>query len=141
ETWQWRWSSESAQRLLSRAGRTLTDRDGSFHLTNLNAGRYYVSAGGQISAPETGRQIRGRPGSTYPLTYHPGALDVSGARAIQLGPGEEARGNDVRLKRTTLARLRGSVVNTYSFQPVGILSLDLVSLSDAAAIRQIATVD
>jgi Carboxypeptidase regulatory-like domain len=141
QTLQWRWNPEADRRQLSRVARTRTAEDGTFRIANLSAGSYYLSAGGQSSAPQGGRQDRGRPASLFPLTYYPEALEAARATVIELHVGESATGKNLRMRRSSLAKLRGKVVNGYSFQPVGILTVDLISLSDPAAARQTETVD
>jgi sarcosine oxidase gamma subunit len=107
------WSYETGKkelRSINNSALSVND-DGTFVIGYLPAGRYYVKATHGISLPaEPGR--KGEPQESNVPTYFPSAIDPSGASAIEVSPGIEVRGVEIRLRKTRVFRVRGSgVVN------------------------------
>lgn len=103
------------RQLTAMPGRTTTNDLGEYRIYGLAPGRYYVSAtwfsmtllsvtGGPLSASITSEPH-------YAPTYFPGTADAVQATPLDLTPGAELRGIDVRLLRVPTIRIRGRVIN------------------------------
>jgi protocatechuate 3,4-dioxygenase beta subunit len=79
-----------------------TDDQGLFRISSLAPGRYYVRADVRQTAPRA---------ETSVTTYFPNALDVRSAAALDLTPGAEFGGVNVRLRRERVFSIRGIVRN------------------------------
>ena len=104
------WTYQNGKKELRQAipGSLSVDDDGTFMIGYLPAGRYYLRATHQtVSASTPGR--RGEPQEWYIPTYFPNSIDASGAASIQVSPGVELRGIDIRLRKARVFRIRGSV--------------------------------
>lgn len=88
-----------------------SDSDGEYRLSNVPAGRYYVSArcGQTIPLPHAlmRQDSLDRPMLTYPARFYPGTPDVSGAAKIEVLPGADVAGIDFRMSPSTGVRVRG----------------------------------
>jgi len=60
----------------------------------------------------------GKPEEGYVTTYFPNAIEATSASAIDVAPGAEVRGMDVRLRKTKTVRVRGKVLDAAGL-PVG----------------------
>ena len=82
---------------VSASGRTVTDDLGSFRLSNLAPGSYYVSAGGLIhqSMREVGLKQGPAGGLHYRNTLYPGTPSLDEAQVLRVGP--DLALNDIRL--------------------------------------------
>jgi hypothetical protein len=104
---------------------TQTNDLGEYRIAGLTPGRVYVSAtypsgiamiaaaGGSLSAatiPSISTEVEEE---TYAPTFYPGTSDISQARAIDLGAGEEVRSIDMTMMPVRSVRVRGRVVNPY----------------------------
>jgi len=74
---------------------------GEYRIPNLRPGRYYMSV--------TGPDIPGPSQQAYATVYWPGSIDPAGALPIELGPGTERCGMDVRLIRRRVVSIVGKV--------------------------------
>jgi hypothetical protein len=79
---------------------------GEFRADHLPPGRYYLSA-----EPDAWWEKRNRIASAPPLqeTWYPSSLDSSSATPVDLLPGQELRGAEIRLRRGSVYRIRGKV--------------------------------
>jgi protocatechuate 3,4-dioxygenase beta subunit len=101
---------ESGARQLGIGGSGETDDRGEYRLSLLAPGRYYVLSNTRERQPDPpGRMHRSQPDSDYPATFYPAALDISGATPIDLPPGGEVGGIDLRLQKIPLFHIRGKV--------------------------------
>jgi protocatechuate 3,4-dioxygenase beta subunit len=107
----------AAQALLG-GGAQSTDDQGSFRIANLVPGRYYVSADprpnrgilGMVGAQGRG----GAPAAAGPAnvaTYYPSALEPRDASPVDVTPGSETRGIDIRVRKENVYSIRGKVVD------------------------------
>jgi len=88
---------------------------GEFRLPNLIPGRYLVSAsprqnmgmGMMLSA--SAEPLPEKPEMAYVTSYYPNAADQSAAVPVEVGPGAEIRGIDIRPVKARVFRIRGKV--------------------------------
>src|SRR5205823_4527630 len=91
---------------------------GEYRIPNLAPGRYIVSASprqNQGGMAMNAMQVLSeappdKPEMAYTATYYPNSLDQAAAGAVDVGPGAEIRGIDIRLLKTRVFRVRGKVV-------------------------------
>src|SRR5215813_4131199 len=84
--------ARSFQNMFSAFDMFQTDDRGVYRIFALRAGRYLVCAGGDSSlALATGA------GGEYPRTWHPDTTDENQAKVIEVTPGDEVTGVDIRL--------------------------------------------
>lgn len=86
---------------------------GDYRLSGLMPGRYYIAAQamGQMMS---GVRLPARPAGAGPeesleTTFYPDSLTSAGARALDLEPGMEMTGIDIRLRKAPTVRVRGMV--------------------------------
>ncbi len=99
----------------------LTNDLGEFRAPNLSPGRYYVATSPQkIADIQSGTERSAAKGQTEgPIpTYYPNADDPSTASPVDVGPGAEVRGIDVRLRKARVFRVSGKVMNAATGTPV-----------------------
>ena len=61
------------------------------------------------------------------MTFYPGVSSVGEATAIEVAAGQELDDVNLQLKRSKLARIRGTVENHYSFKPLNLMTVQLKS--------------
>jgi hypothetical protein len=88
---------------------------GEFRIPNLEPGRYLVStnsrnAGMNFMQTASNDPLPDTPEMTYASTYYPSTRDATTAVPVDVGPGGEVRGIDIRLVKTRVFRIRGKVV-------------------------------
>jgi protocatechuate 3,4-dioxygenase beta subunit len=89
------------KRQLQLVARGPTDDRGSYRVANLAPGRYYVDV---LNLP------MGRSGQEVDVsTYYPSEVDASKARPVDVAPGAEMRGIDIKLRRERAYSVRGTV--------------------------------
>jgi hypothetical protein len=135
DAWRWRWSAASAQRLLQLVARVTPDDEGAFRLAALPTGHYYLSASSTIPTDTASgvRVLRRKMPDEklpegYETTFYPGVLNVEEAKPIDVAVGQEVAGINLRLRRSKLARIRGTVANHYSFLPLNLMTVELTPL-------------
>jgi hypothetical protein len=99
----------------------MTMADGTFLIGGLSAGRYYLSAI-DFRSGATGFQDRpGRKGPVegYVTTYYPGAIDFTTAVPIELTPGIEVRGLEIRMRKVRLFRVAGRATHAAGLSTQG----------------------
>jgi len=99
---------------------------GEYRIPNLGPGRYYIASTSQKlaniqAAPE--RAATKGPEEALVPTYYPSASDAAAASQVDVGPGAEVRGIDIRLCKTRVFRVRGKVVNDGTGSPLSPASL------------------
>ncbi len=83
--------------------------DGAFRIANVSPGRYYLSAG--IPPQDDGRMRASRPPRVDLVkTFYPSELDFSRSAVVNVTPGVELRGMDIRVRKTQLYSISGSVI-------------------------------
>jgi len=99
------------------AGLASTDDLGEYRIFGLRAGKYLLRATYRSSMGLTtavGRDsVNGNRSDSeegYAPVYYPGATESSGAAPLNLVPGAEMRGADIRLMKTRTVRIRGRVI-------------------------------
>ncbi len=112
-------------RRLSRVANARTDDRGEYRLFWIRAGRYVVKADSPTSpsaedqlanlqaqsvANDPTRKQAEMPGY-YPITYYPSESDESRAAVVEVRPGAELSGIDIRMDSQPLFRIRGRVVD------------------------------
>lgn len=84
--------------------------EGEFSIGELGPDRYYISASDPISsarardAPTAGAVTQG-----HVTTYYPGVIRAADATGVEVGPGAEIRGLEIRLQKTPVYRIRGRI--------------------------------
>jgi protocatechuate 3,4-dioxygenase beta subunit len=99
---------------------------GEFRISNLAPGRYYIASasqkmGGVQAGPE--RDDSKGPEEALVPTYFPSAADADSASQVDVGPGAEVRGIDIRLRKTRVFHVRGKVVDDATGSPLSPASL------------------
>lgn len=105
------WQYNAAGRQLTARGSAPTNDLGEYRLFGVTPGKYYLRA-----SPPTRRTTD--EDDTFAISFYPGALDPSGASALDLRPGQEMRGIDLMARRARTVTARGRVV-----KPVGASSV------------------
>ena len=110
------------RRLIPAAATPIMTNDlGEFRAPNLSPGRYYVAASSQKLADiQSGTErsaTKGPPEGPVP-TFYPNATDAATASPVEVGPGAEVRGIDIRLRKARVFRVSGKVVNSATGSPM-----------------------
>jgi uncharacterized GH25 family protein len=89
---------------------------GEYRIASLDPGRYLVSTrprnpNNMMLGPPN-QPLPDAPEMTYASTYYPSTTDAANAVPIDVGPGGELRGIDVRLMKTQVFRIRGRVLTS-----------------------------
>lgn len=89
---------------------------GEFRVSRLAAGKYYVFA--QIFANRGGPNeqpgIPGKPDIRPVRTFYPDAISIDAAALVQVAPGQDATGIDIRLRSMQTYHVRGHVAGVVS---------------------------
>ncbi|MGH9674487.1 MAG: carboxypeptidase regulatory-like domain-containing protein, partial [Bryobacteraceae bacterium] len=104
---------QGGQRRMVMAGSAMTNDIGEFRVANLPAGRFYISAtGSRNEAAMLSHMTVSQPAEEqgYATVYYPGVTDVAGAAPIEIQPGSEIRGMDIRLVKQRVLRVRGKII-------------------------------
>ena len=112
-----------AMKMLYRSGRKQwqevgsgqTSDIGEYRIPSLDPGRYLVGTrprnpNNMMNAPSN-QPLPDAPELSYTSTYYPSTTDSANAVPIDVGPGGEIRGIDVRLIKAQVFRIRGRVLN------------------------------
>jgi 5-hydroxyisourate hydrolase-like protein (transthyretin family) len=110
------------RRQLTAMNSVATGDQGSFRVSNLAPGRYYLSATDRTSVSPFGPNERpGRAGGRLPdasiQTYYPNALDASSAAPIDVAAGAELTGYDIRLRKGRTFSIQGKAIDTATGAP------------------------
>ena len=105
--------------------------DGSFIAGGLVPGRYYVAAEGPPVSDQQAREV-------YVTTLFPSALDAAAASPLELLPGAELRGIDVRLRKSRVFHIAGRLLNSVTGAPAAKSYLKLKPADEAAPDRGVA---
>jgi protocatechuate 3,4-dioxygenase beta subunit len=91
------------------AGEAVTDDNGKFRIGGLNPGRYKVRAMPRDLPIPPEIRTDGTKEVHYSRTYYPGALLAKSAARVEARAGSETSGVDIRLLRTPIVRVSGTV--------------------------------
>jgi hypothetical protein len=135
----------NGQRTLQSAGQTRTNDRGEYRLFWVTPGRYYLNAGPGVGL--VGLRLSGAGDSqngfqeSYTSTFYPGVADVKAANTIEVQPGIELSGIDLRVARQQLYRIRGRVIDSTTGDRPAAVSLSLASrgIADTGGIVQTIT--
>ena len=101
---------------LQQNGGEQTNDLGEYRLSGIVPGKYYLSA--------TYRGRRFNPGAAdnstqedYATTFYPGVTDLSAASAIEMGPGDQMQGVNLRLTKIHTVRISGHVLDNTAPPP------------------------
>jgi len=94
----------------------LSQDDGSFVVGNLQAGRYYLSAG-QPQQDDAPQPDATKSRDTYGTTYYPGVADPAAASPVDVAAASEVRGLEIRMRLARAFHIRGKAVNTLTGAP------------------------
>jgi len=99
----------------SPVGNAQSSDIGEYRIANLEPGKYVVSVyphdNGQMMVMSPTREpLPEKPEMMSAPTYYPNAGDAASAAPIDVGPGAETRGIDVRVRKVQSFRVRGKVV-------------------------------
>jgi hypothetical protein len=100
------------RRQMTPMGGSQSNDIGEFRIAGLMPGRYFLSAtnrSGMFPDPTISSQPPAE--EAYGTVYYPGAIDPAGAVAIDIQPGSEVRGADIRMVKQRVVRLRGRLEN------------------------------
>jgi protocatechuate 3,4-dioxygenase beta subunit len=109
------------------AGSAQTNDRGEFRISNLRAGRYIVTA----TDMNIGIGIVGiskdplpeRPESAYASTHYGNTTDLSRAASVDLATGDERRGLQIQMLRTSTVRVRGRAIGAPEGKPIILMLL------------------
>ena len=116
------YARDGKKQLMPGAGAATNDL-GEYRIRGLAPGKYFLaaiyrSAGmNSYDLPERitgGSEAQQAADEGYPTTYYPNATRAESAAQIEIGPGSQIQGIDMRLIRTRTAHIRGRVVNVPS---------------------------
>ena len=105
------------------AGAASTNDLGEYRIFGLGPGRYFLrGTWAFMGFMGSGGVVAAIPGPqptelTYAPTYFPGTADAAQAAPLEITPGAEMRGIDLRLLRIPTVRLRGKVLNAVTGRP------------------------
>jgi Carboxypeptidase regulatory-like domain len=109
------------KRGVSPSGGAGADDQGSFRIANLSPGSYY------LAAEDTESRVLGntegmRPGRapnrlTNVTTYYPDAVDAANAIPLEIAPGSQLQGIEIRIRREAVFSIRGMVIDSTTGKP------------------------
>lgn len=104
----------NGRRQLMPRGGQMTDDNGEYKVTGLSPGRYYLSAGHPqtMFATDTTPAAPAKadkPVEDYVTTWYPNGLDSASATPIDVVAGQTAAGIDVRLRKSAVVNIKGTV--------------------------------
>jgi protocatechuate 3,4-dioxygenase beta subunit len=91
-------------------GQGSTDDTGVFRIANLRPGKYYVvvqSSQQQMMGMREAPATPGKPDIRPARTFYPGSLDRTSATALDLQPGQDLPGIDIRMRAVQTFHVRG----------------------------------
>jgi hypothetical protein len=110
-------------------GTGMTNDRGEYRVGNLNPGKYLVYAppplNPMMQAPA--KVADGKPETGLAAVYFPGVLEASQAARVELGPGTELTGHDLRLQRIPAVRVKGKLVDGTTGKPITNVMVSLLA--------------
>lgn len=126
-----RWGFQRGARTLVLVGSTTTNDLGEYRIANLPAGRIYLAASSRATADLGPVAERNRPREANLTTFFPNGADERGAAPVEVAPGADIRGLDIRLRRGPVYSITGKIVEAASGAPARV-ALSVTSRSEAA---------
>jgi protocatechuate 3,4-dioxygenase beta subunit len=107
----------NGKRQIFPAGQVNTDEDGTYKISNIAPGRYYLSAiPPRMNSFEGTRKADPidptKPEEDLITTYYPGVTDISSANTIEVVAGRDMPGTDVRLQKSQVFRIKGKIAGS-----------------------------
>ena len=104
-----RFTYNTGRKQLQQVGNESTNDAGEFRISKLNPDKYF------LCAVYRNRRPNGAQGDAqqedYATTYYPNGADISTASPVEVGPGDQVQGMNIRLTKTHTVRVRGRAVN------------------------------
>jgi len=129
-----RWGYSQSKRVLVPTGGGFVNDLGEYRIANISPGTYYIAA--RRHATTTGFRVMladaplatgpETPDESYQTTYYPSSISPEGAATLQVAPGAEIRGVDIRLRKARVFRVRGRVEDNATGQLVAEARVALV---------------
>ncbi len=97
-----------------QAGSGQTNDIGEYRIANLEPRQYLVAtaeSNSDMSQTFNDEPLPQKPETAYASTYYPNGLDSTAGAPVEVGPGAEVHGIDIRLRKVQVFRVRGVVVN------------------------------
>jgi hypothetical protein len=106
------------RRQIQRAQAAGTNDKGEFRISDLPAGKYLLAAEvmsrGPVLEPPGGAK---GPETGYNVTFFPGVVDPGQAAPVEVQAGQELTGLEIMVRRGTVFRVRGKIVDATTGQP------------------------
>ncbi len=102
---------------------------GEYRVFGLAPGRYILSA--TYRPMSMGAEVRSGASETYAPTYYPGSISPDSAAAIDVTPGAQLRGADIRMQKARAVSVRGRIVNGVTGGPVQNVMIAIMPKGDA----------
>lgn len=121
------------RRTLTPAGTATSDDQGNYRLTRLSSGKYYIAAGDARGNAQDRNNVRpARKGAEVAnlMTYYPGVVESAAAAPVQIAPGVDMQGIDIRMRRSNVFDIRGNITGVGADS--GKVNLTLVAKDGAA---------
>lgn len=119
------------RRQLQRSQTSGGNDKGEFRIANLAPGKYLLAAEAMTRGPglEQPSGTKG-PESGYRVTYFPGVIDAAQAVPIEVQAGQELTGFEIMMRKGTVFRVRGRMVDGATGQPAERAYVFLVARDD-----------
>ncbi len=103
---------QAGKRQMTPMSGAQTNDIGEFRVAGLMPGRYFLSATNRSGMfMEAAVNTQPAPEEAYGTVYYPGVVDPAGAVSIDIQPGAEVRGADLRMIKQRVIRIRGRLEN------------------------------
>ncbi len=95
-----------------------TNDRGEYRLANITPGKYILMAApGRMGMPAPPKPANGKPETGFISVYFPSVTEQSQAAKVDVAPGAEITGHDIRLQKSRVVRVKGKVVDGLSGAP------------------------
>jgi hypothetical protein len=118
--------SAGGRRNIQQAGSAQTNDRGEYRIFWAPPGHYYLSASSSSRPISPGLLLGGGGNNNkYPRTFYPGVTDFAAATEIDVLPGGELGGMDLRLRQEPVFHVRGRIIDAASGQPPANASISI----------------
>lgn len=104
---------------LQQTNNQATNDLGEFRFSGVIPGKYYLCAANSNQRMGIMPAGAGVEHEDYVPTFFPGVTDISAAAPIEMGPGDQMQGLNLRLTKTHTVQVKGRVVNNSQLPPPG----------------------
>ena len=111
----------NGKKQLQQNGGEQTNDLGEYRLSGIVPGKYYLCAifrGRRQIQTMAGMADAGAPQEDYVTTFYPGVADIAAASPIEMGPGDQMQGVNLRLNKMHTMRVSGHVSDNTSPPPL-----------------------